>query len=43
MLLFGLASDGVYIALPVTSEAVVSYTAVSALPHSGGLFSVALS
>ena len=33
MSLFGLASDGVYTALPVTSEAVVSYTAVSALPR----------
>jgi len=31
-LLFGLASDGVYTAFPVTREAVVSYTAIPPLP-----------
>ena len=37
--LFGLASDGVYRALPVTSQAVVSYTAFPPLPvKTGGLF-----
>ena len=45
--LFGLAPSGVCLAVRVTTNAVVSYTAVSPLPVSsrtiGGLFSVALS
>ena len=42
--LFGFAASGVYTAFPVTSEAVVSYTAISSLPsEDGGFFSVALS
>ena len=37
--LFGLASDGVYRAMSVTSHAVVSYTAFPPLPaKAGGLF-----
>ena len=37
--LFGLASDGVYMAAPVTSRTVVSYTAFPPLPGSpGGIF-----
>ena len=44
MLLLGLASDGVYNALSVTVQAVVSYTAISPLPtFVGGILSVALS
>src|SRR6185436_3708064 len=44
-LLSGLASGGVYRALPVTEEAVRSYRTVSPLPalRTGGLLSVALS
>ena len=42
--LFGLASSGVYRALPVTSQAVSSYLAVPPLPeNSGGLFLLHLS
>lgn len=42
--LHGLASDGVYNAVPVTGPPVVSYTAVSPLPRlRGGILSVALS
>ena len=40
--LLGLAPGGVYLALSITVQAVVSYTAVSPLPV-GGLFSAALS
>ena len=38
--LFGLASDGVYMAFSVTRETVVSYTALPPLPelYSGGIF-----
>ena len=45
MPLYGLASDGVYPARPVTRPAVRSYRPFSPLPDSlpGGLFSVALS
>lgn len=45
-LLLGLASDGVYNALSVTSQAVSSYLAISPLPYPegcGGILSVALS
>ena len=47
-LLLGLASDGVYNALSVTSQAVSSYLAISPLPSTpdgeeGGILSVALS
>jgi len=31
--LFGLAPSGVYLAIDITADAVVSYTAVSPLPH----------
>ena len=42
--LLGLASDGVYTALAVTSKTVVSYTTIPPLPgNPGGFFSVALS
>ncbi len=40
--ILGLAPGGVYLALSITVQTVVSYTAVSPLPE-GGLFSVALS
>jgi len=36
--LFNLASDGVYIAFPVTRKPVVSYTPFSPLPETGGSF-----
>ena len=36
--LFGLASDGVYTAFSVTSEAVVSYTAIPPLPHKAAVY-----
>ena len=41
--LFGLASDGVYRALHVTTQAVVSYTAFPPLPFARRFISVALS
>ena len=41
--LFGLASDGVYMATVVTNSTVVSYTAFPPLPHSWRYISVALS
>ena len=42
--LFGLSSDGVYNAVPVTRPAVVSYTALAPLPaEAGALLSVTLS
>ena len=43
MLSVDLASDGVYIAFPVTRKPVISYIAFSPLPYKRRLFSVALS